>query len=78
MISRLKQNAIPSEQLQRIVRKLYKKRQQSLPQTQKYMIAYFPALIQLLIKWWDKTNRIEHMLMFYITEKSQHGNNLAK
>jgi hypothetical protein len=42
------------------------------------MIAYFSGLIQLLIKWRDKTNRMEHMFMFYFTEKSQHGNNLAK
>ena len=54
-----------------------KQRQKPLPPTQRYMIAYFLGLVQLLLKWRDKTNCMKHIFMSYVTENSQHGDHLA-
>jgi len=41
------------------------------------MIAHFPGLVQLFLKWRDKTNYMDNIFMFYGTEKLQHGNHLT-
>jgi hypothetical protein len=50
----------------------------SIPLTQKYTIAHFPGLVQLLRKWRGKANSISQNFMLCVTEKSQHGNYLTK
>jgi len=50
----------------------------SISLTQKYTIAHFPVLVQLLRKWRGKANSMSHIFMFCVTEKSQHDNHLTK